>query len=82
MRHKGCLYTYKGHHEAINAVQFSPDGKWVVSASSDKVVRVSVHPLLKYLSNEDMYMSISITCICPFYIHVSISYGISMPLNV
>ena len=41
VRRKGCLYTYKGHTEVINGIQFSPDGKWLVSASSDNAVRVS-----------------------------------------
>ena len=40
MRRKGCIFTYKGHTEAINDIQFSPDGKWVVSASNDHTVKV------------------------------------------
>ena len=41
VRRKGCLYTYKGHSESVNAVQFSPDGKWLISGSSDNSVKVS-----------------------------------------
>ena len=40
VRRKGCIYTYKGHTESINSIQFSPDGKWVVSASSDSTIKV------------------------------------------
>ena len=40
VRRKGCIFTYKGHSEVINSIQFSPDGKWVVSASSDSTVKV------------------------------------------
>ena len=40
VRRKGCIFTYKGHSEVINSVQFSPDGKWVVSASSDSSIKV------------------------------------------
>ena len=40
IRRKGTIYNYKGHTEVINAVQFSPDGKWVVTGSSDHTVKV------------------------------------------
>ena len=40
VRRKGCIFTYKGHSEVINSIQFSPDGKWVVSASSDSTTKV------------------------------------------
>ena len=40
VRRKGCIFTYKGHTESINSIQFSPDGKWVVSASSDSTIKV------------------------------------------
>ena len=39
-RRKGCLFTYKGHTEAVKDIKFSPDGQWVVSASSDATVKV------------------------------------------
>ena len=42
VRRKGCIFTYKGHSEVINSIQFSPDGKWVVSASSDSTTKVQV----------------------------------------
>ena len=42
VRRKGCIFTYKGHSEVINSIQFSPDGKWVVSASSDSTTKVLV----------------------------------------
>ena len=30
----------KGHTNTVNSVTFSPDGKWIVSGSSDKTIRV------------------------------------------
>ena len=49
VRRKGCIFTYKGHTEAINSIQFSPDGKWVVSASSDSTIKVTF--LVQLLTN-------------------------------
>src|SRR5213080_4541417 len=34
------LYTYRGHHNAVNTVVWSPDGKRIASASYDKTVQV------------------------------------------
>jgi WD40 repeat protein len=40
VRRKGCIFTYKGHTEVIKDIQFSPDGKWVATASSDCTIKV------------------------------------------
>ena len=40
IRRKGSIFTYKGHTEIIKDVKFSPDGKWVVTASGDNTVKV------------------------------------------
>lgn len=34
------LFTYRGHSDSVNAIVWSPDGKYIVSGSSDKSVRV------------------------------------------
>ena len=34
------LYTYRGHSARVNAVQWSPYGKWIASGSNDKQVHV------------------------------------------
>ena len=40
MRRKGCIYTYTGHTDAINCLRFSPDGKWIISAGEDGLIKV------------------------------------------
>jgi sugar lactone lactonase YvrE len=34
------LATLQGHSSVVNSAAFSPDGKWVVTASDDKTARV------------------------------------------
>ncbi|WP_020474319.1 hypothetical protein [Zavarzinella formosa] len=34
------LFELPGHHDRVNAVAFSPDGSWLVSASDDCTIRV------------------------------------------
>lgn len=41
IRRKGCIHTYKGHTRGVNAIRFTPDGRWVVSGGEDNVVKVS-----------------------------------------
>ena len=41
LRRKGCIYTYKGHNGAINSLKFSPDSKWIASASEDCSIKVN-----------------------------------------
>ncbi len=43
------MFTYKGHTEAVKDIKFSPDGQWVVSASSDATVKVSVVCVCVYM---------------------------------
>jgi katanin p80 WD40 repeat-containing subunit B1 len=40
LRRKGCIYNYPGHSGAINSLKFSPDSKWVASASDDGLVKI------------------------------------------
>ncbi|OGR44441.1 MAG: hypothetical protein A2X35_06945 [Elusimicrobia bacterium GWA2_61_42] len=35
-----CLKTYEGHADEIHAVDVSPDGKYIASASNDKTVKI------------------------------------------
>ena len=34
------LQTFSNHSNDVNDISFSSDGKWIVSASSDKTVKV------------------------------------------
>ena len=42
VRRKGCIFTYKGHSDVVHSIQFSPDGKWIVSTSEDGSAKVHV----------------------------------------
>ncbi|MBA0701909.1 hypothetical protein Goari_026751, partial [Gossypium aridum] len=42
IRKKGCIHTYKGHTRGVNAIRFTPDGRWVVSGGEDNIVKVGV----------------------------------------
>jgi len=46
IRRKECIHTYKGHTRGVNAIRFTPDGRWVVSGGEDNVVKVMYCALL------------------------------------
>ena len=37
---RSLLHTYKSHESGVNSVDFSPDGQYIVSGSSDKTVKL------------------------------------------
>lgn len=39
-RRQGFIFNYKGHNGAINALKFSPDGRYLITASDDTAIRV------------------------------------------
>lgn len=49
VRRKGCIFTYKGHSDVVHSIQFSPDGKWIVSTSEDGSAKVHIHVAIKHL---------------------------------
>ena len=46
------IASIKGHLEGVNYASFSPDGQKIVSASSDKTIRIWDFPPLQQLINE------------------------------
>ena len=42
-RRKGVIFNYKGHNGAINALRFSPDGRYLITASDDTAIRVRLN---------------------------------------
>jgi WD40 repeat protein len=40
LRGRDVMTTFKGHRAGVTHVKFSPDGKWVASASEDGQVKV------------------------------------------
>lgn len=40
-RRKGFIFNYKGHNGAINALKFSPDGRYLITASDDTAIQVN-----------------------------------------
>lgn len=46
---KKPLARLTGHVQLINDVRFSPDGRWLASASFDKGIKVNIQVLIEYL---------------------------------
>ena len=40
VRKKGCIFSYKGHTGKVNALLFSPDGKWLSSSGDDGYIKL------------------------------------------
>lgn len=56
LRQKGCVNTFKGHTMQVNAVQITPDCRWIASGSSDcqiKVWDISTFKLVSSLTQHD-----------------------------
>jgi WD40 repeat protein len=58
------LFTYRSHIDTVNAISWSPDGKYIASGSDDKTVQVwySVtggNPLVVYQQHTDTVNSVA-----------------------
>ena len=40
IRRKGCIQAYKGHEDVINCIRFSPDGRWIITGSEDRTIKL------------------------------------------
>ena len=47
------LQTIKGHHDGIRHARFSPDNRYIISASDDKTIRIWPFPPLQDLVNQN-----------------------------
>lgn len=53
-----CLMNSQGHSNCVNSLQFSPDGKWIVSASDDNTARVCMNSFIFRIHNIVLVLSI------------------------
>lgn len=56
IRKKGCIHTYKGHTRGVNAIRFTPDGRWVVSGGEDHTVKVRI-AFLFHVIDRDRFLA-------------------------
>ena len=73
LRGRDAICSFKGHKAGVTHVKFSPDGKWVASASEDGHVKVRIHRTASGKKEEDQIICTSLepkSCVCPFPVQI------------
>ena len=73
----GCIHTYKDNTRGVNAIRFTPDGRWVVSGGEDNTGKVKfvIYSLQCISGNDVDISSLNYVLFTDINIHASLQYS-------